>query len=150
MDATAQLWTIGYEGAAVHAVVDALAQARVDRLVDVRIRAQSRKPGLSKSTLAAELGRAGIEYEHLRDLGTPLEIRALFRAGEVELGRDRYRSYLRGDDAAGLALEALVERCRAERVAILCFERDERTCHRHVICEELASRHGIGAVHLHP
>jgi uncharacterized protein (DUF488 family) len=146
-----QLWTIGYEGAAAHAAVGALADAGVELLVDVRIRAQSRKPGFSKSTLAAELDRAGIGYEHLRDLGTPLHIKALFRAGELEAGREQYREHLRGDDAARASLARLVDLAGERRTAILCFERDERTCHRMVVCEELARAHpGFEAYHLHP
>lgn len=145
-----QLATIGYEGAAAHAVVSALADADVELLVDVRIRAQSRKPGLSKSSLAAELGRAGIDYQHLRDLGTPLDIRAEFRAGNLDEGRDRYRSYLRSDDAAQLALERLAELAASQSTAILCFERDERTCHRMVVCEELSATYDLDVRHLHP
>jgi uncharacterized protein (DUF488 family) len=145
-----QLWTIGYEGAGVHDVVAALARARVELLVDVRIRAQSRKPGLSKSTLAAELARAGIDYEHLRDLGTPLQIRAHFRAGDLATGRREYRAWLREEPAAGIALEHLATLADRRPTAILCFERDERTCHRLVVCEELARARELHAVHLHP
>lgn len=140
--------TIGYEGRAQHDVLRLLTDAGVTRLVDVRIRAQSRKPGFSKSTLAAGLAEAGIEYEHLRDLGTPLDIRALFRSGELAAGREQYRTYLTEDVAARLALDHLAERVCAEPVAILCFEHDHRTCHRLVVAEELASQHGIDAVHL--
>jgi len=150
MEPARHLATIGYEGSAVHAVVAALDVAAVDLLVDVRIRAQSRKPGLSKTSLAAELARAGIDYEHLRDLGTPLEIRAEFRAGNLEEGRARYREYLRSDAAALASLELLRERIASRRPAILCFERDERHCHRMVICEELEAEGGVEVVHLHP
>ncbi len=150
MSDSLELATIGYEGAAAHAVVSTLADAGIELLVDVRIRAQSRKPGLSKSSLAAELARAGIDYEHLRDLGTPLEIRAEFRAGNLDDGRARYRDYLRGDDAAQVALDRLAELASARSTAILCFERDERTCHRLVVCEELARTHALDVTHLHP
>ncbi|MCW2955179.1 MAG: hypothetical protein JWO69_48 [Thermoleophilia bacterium] len=125
-----------------------LVDAEVSRLVDVRIRAQSRKPGFSKTTLAAGLATVGIEYEHLRDLGTPLDIRARFRAKETAEAREEYRAYLRGDQAARLALETLARRVAQERVAILCFEHDHRVCHRAVIAEELAASHGIEATHL--
>lgn len=144
------LATIGYEGAAAHMVVSALVDAGIDLLVDVRIRAQSRKPGLSKTALAAELARGGIDYEHLRDLGTPLEIRAEFRAGNLDEGRDRYREYLRSDPAAQAALEQLARRAAERSTAILCFERDERTCHRLVVCEELGATHDLRVTHLHP
>ena len=144
----AHLDTVGYEGRAQHDVFTLLTDAGVDRLVDVRIRAQSRKPGFSKTALAAGLREIGIEYEHLRDLGTPLDIRARFRAKETAEAREEYREYLRTDVAAQLAFERLATLVEAEQVAILCFEHDHRTCHRLVIAEELQARHGVAAVHL--
>ncbi|MCW2959620.1 MAG: hypothetical protein JWM25_1248 [Thermoleophilia bacterium] len=140
--------TVGYEGRAQHDVLRLLVDDEVSRLVDVRIRAQSRKPGFSKTSLAAGLAEVGIEYEHLRDLGTPLDIRARFRAKETEEAREEYRAYLRGDLAARLALETLAQRVAQEHVAILCFEHDHRVCHRAVIAEELAASHGVVARHL--
>lgn len=143
--------TIGYEGRAQHDVLKLLTDAGVRTLVDVRIRAQSRKPGFSKSTLAAGLAQEGMDYEHLRALGTPLDIRELFRAGNLETGRERYREYLRGDHEARAELERLasmVDAAGDDGIAILCFEHDPRHCHRMVIVEELAASHGIDANHL--
>lgn len=140
--------TIGYEGRAQHDVLDLLIQAGVTLLVDVRIRAQSRKPGFSKSTLAAGLAEVDIGYEHLRALGTPLDIKAEFRAGRTEQAREQYRAYLLGDPDAMRELELLAELAGRERVAILCFEHDARVCHRMVVAEELERLHGISATHL--
>lgn len=143
-----QLFTIGYEGRAQHDVLALLDEANVERLVDVRIRAQSRKPGLSKSSLAAGLGEIGIEYLHLRDLGTPLPIRAEFRANNLEIARAQYLAYLREDPAARSALASLLACAREKRTAILCFEMDPRTCHRRVITEELNRTDDVHVVDL--
>jgi uncharacterized protein (DUF488 family) len=144
--------TIGYEGRAQHDLIELLVDAEITLLVDVRIRAQSRKPGFSKSTLAAGLAAVEIGYEHLRALGTPLDIREEFRAGnklrDVAAPRERYREYLLGDPEARVELETLAELCTRERVAFLCFEHDPRVCHRAVIAEELLRLHGISTVHL--
>lgn len=140
--------TIGYEGRAQHDVIGLLVDAGVTLLVDVRIRAQSRKPGLSKSSLAAGLAEAGIGYEHLRALGTPLDIRAEFRAGNTDAAREQYRQYLLGDPEAVADLETLARMLDEQRVAILCFEHDPRVCHRMVVVEELARLHGVEAQHL--
>lgn len=140
--------TIGYEGRAQHDLIELLVAADITLLVDVRIRAQSRKPGFSRSTLAAGLAAVEIGYEHLRALGTPLDIRAEFRAGNTDHARDRYREYLLGDPDAHVELETLAELCERERVAILCFEHDPRVCHRAVVAEELLRLHGISTVHL--
>ncbi|WP_264759504.1 DUF488 domain-containing protein [Thermohalobaculum sediminis] len=66
-----QLMTIGYEGATQAEVIEKLRAARVEVLVDVRAVASSRRAGFSKSILAASLAEAGIDYVHLRALGTP-------------------------------------------------------------------------------
>lgn len=143
-----EIATIGYEGRAQHDVLRLLAQDGVDLLVDVRIRAQSRKPGLSKTSLTAGLAEAGIEYLHLRDLGTPLDIRAKFRANDLDVARAEYRDYVRGDEDARRALERLAELAKDRSVAILCYEHDHRVCHRQVVAEELLEQFGIAAHHL--
>jgi uncharacterized protein (DUF488 family) len=140
--------TIGYEGRGQHDVLELLVNAKVELLVDVRIRAQSRKPGFSKSTLAAGLDGVGIAYDHLRALGTPLDIRDEFRSGELGAARERYREYLLGDPDAQRELAMLAAFAQARPAAMLCFEHDWRGCHRAVIAEELQRHYGIEAEHL--
>ena len=72
--------TIGYQLTTLPHLLDALHDAGVGLLVDVRAVASSRRPGFSKSRLAEGLGDAGIGYVHLRGLGTPAEGRAAARA----------------------------------------------------------------------
>jgi hypothetical protein len=67
------LFTIGYEQTPAKAVLDELQSAGVKLLVDVRAVAASRRPGFSKTQLAAGLDERGIGYVHLRGLGTPKE-----------------------------------------------------------------------------
>lgn len=76
------LFTIGYEQAKPAAVLDELARAKIDTLVDVRAVAASRRPGFSKRQLAAAVDEAGIAYIHLQKLGTPAEGRQAARAGD--------------------------------------------------------------------
>ena len=76
------LFTIGYEQATQAAVVAALREAGVEVLADVRYLPLSRRPGFSKNSLRAAVEEAGIEYRHLRDLGTPAEGRAAARRGD--------------------------------------------------------------------
>src|SRR5512137_996883 len=78
------LFTIGYEQTPAKAVLDELEQAGVKLLVDVRAVASSRRPGFSKSQLAAGLDERGIAYLHLRGLGTPKEGRLAARAGHYD------------------------------------------------------------------
>ena len=51
---------------------------------------------------------------------------------------ERYRAYLGEDPDARAALEALADRARAgEDVALVCFEADDKACHRHTLLDVL-------------
>src|SRR5205823_11368863 len=83
-----RIFTIGYEGTTVLEFIAALKGAGVERVIDVRALPLSRRPGFSKSALRAALEQAGVEYVHLKALGTPPEGRAAARAGRhTELER---------------------------------------------------------------
>jgi uncharacterized protein (DUF488 family) len=72
------LFTIGHEGRSLDELVDELARAGVNRLVDVRQLPLSRRRGFSKTALGETLHIAGIEYVHVKALGNPkAEPRAL-------------------------------------------------------------------------
>src|SRR5688572_24682668 len=91
--------TIGYEASTVAAFLEALAGAGVTLLVDVRAVASSRRPGFAKSKLAANLAGAGIDYLHLRGLGTPSDGRAAARAGRHDEMKAIFREHLASDPA---------------------------------------------------
>src|SRR6478672_10740638 len=76
-----RVFTIGYEGATQKELIAALEQAGVARVIDVRAVPLSRKPGFSKNILAAGLREAGIDYVHLKALGTPPAGREAARKG---------------------------------------------------------------------
>ncbi|MPY94136.1 MAG: DUF488 family protein [Acidimicrobiia bacterium] len=125
--------SIGYEDRTLEELVEDLAGAEVEVLVDVRMTPSSRKRGLSKGALAAALAEGGIEYRHAPELGNPRDNRSAFGGASVELGRERYRQHL---EYQGLgAYEAVVALARERRVALLCVERDERRCHRGCITD---------------
>src|SRR5688500_8211615 len=74
-----KIFTIGYEGTTQPELIAALQASGVERLIDVRAVPLSRKPGFSKNILANGLAEAGIEYVHLKALGTPPEGREAAR-----------------------------------------------------------------------
>ena len=144
------LATIGYEGATVASFLDALRAARVGLLVDVRALASSRRPGFAKTRLAANLAEAGIDYRHLRGLGTPADGRAAARAGRHDEMRRVFAGHL-ATPAAQAELDVLAELVAGERrVCILCFEADPRHCHRSLVAAALAERMPLVVEHLHP
>jgi uncharacterized protein (DUF488 family) len=142
--------TVGYQGATVATFLDALRRAGVELLVDVRAVASSRRPGFAKSALAANLQGAGIEYLHLRDLGTPAPGRAAARAGRHGEMRRIYRNHLETRTAqAGLDVLADVVRS-GRRVCLLCFEADAAHCHRTLVADALGGMVPIRVEHLAP
>jgi uncharacterized protein (DUF488 family) len=129
-----ELYTIGYEGRTLPQFVRALEDNGVTRLVDVRERPQSRKKGFSARGLFDALLRAGITYESDKTLGNPVEIRDLWKNGELEQGKHLYRKMLR--NGRGPRVQLLVELARYDRVCILCYEETPDACHRSIIAEE--------------
>jgi uncharacterized protein (DUF488 family) len=131
------LATIGYENATVPRFLDALKAADVDLLVDVRAVASSRRPGFAKTKLAENVGSVGIEYLHLRGLGTPAEGRAAARAGRHEEMRAIFMEHMETSEAQD-ELERLAEIVRTgRRVCLLCLEADPTHCHRSMVAEAL-------------
>ena len=136
-----RLWTIGYERLLPEALVAELRAAGVRRVIDVRFRPQSRRPGMSKTRLAALLAEHGIAYEHRRALGTPADLRFLFHAGKVAEAAAAYRRHV--EATAADELDALAaELPGAPATALLCLEADPAGCHRRLVAEALARRRG--------
>src|SRR5918997_2010562 len=104
------LWTIGYERLLPDALVAELVAAGVERVLDVRFRPQSRRPGMSNTRLGERLAAHGIAYEHRRALGTPSDLRWLFKHNRVAEGRAGYREYVERE--AQDALDALAAELR--------------------------------------
>jgi uncharacterized protein (DUF488 family) len=139
------LWTIGYEKLLPPELVAELEAAGVERVIDVRFRPQSRRPGMSKTRLSDRLADHGIAYEHRRSLGTPPDLRHLFHSGRVEEARVGYRAHV--EETAADELDALAaELERGPRTALLCLEADPAGCHRRVVAEALGTRRANLAV----
>ena len=132
------IFTIGYEQATVADVVGALTKAGVKRVIDVRAVAASRRPGFSKTALAANLNEAGIAYEHLRALGTPKEGREAARKGDLVALERVYAGQLELPEAQAQAA-IMLDRAATEPVAILCYERDPAECHRTLLLDAIAA-----------
>jgi uncharacterized protein (DUF488 family) len=143
-----KLFTIGYEQTPAKAVLDELEGAGVKLLVDVRAVAASRRPGFSKSQLAAGLDERGISYLHLRGLGTPKEGREAARGGKFALLHRIYAAHLKTPQAREELdeLSALVK--KSGPICILCYERDHSHCHRQWIAEIIEERDGVKVANL--
>ena len=134
-----KLATIGYEGSTVPDVVGRLKAAGVEVVVDVRAVAASRRPGFSKTMLAANLAEAGIDYVHLRQLGTPSDGRTAARAGR---DAEMHRIFEKHMEEPGPQLELIraAEIVSSRKAALLCYEADAKGCHRTIVANMLKER----------
>ena len=132
-----KIFTIGYEGATVAEFITALTTAGVQRVLDVRALPLSRRPGFSKSALRAALEQSGIEYIHLKALGTPADGRAAARAGRHADLERIYAGQLELPEAMAQSAQML-ELARERPTALLCMEREPARCHRTLLLDSVA------------
>ena len=132
-----RIFTIGYEGATVGEFVAALKKAGVERIIDVRALPLSRRPGFSKTPLKGALEEAGIEYVHLKALGTPSEGRTAARAGRHADMARIYAGQLELPEAMVQSAQML-ELAAEKPSALLCMEREPEHCHRSLLLGAVA------------
>jgi uncharacterized protein (DUF488 family) len=141
-----RIFTIGYEGATVGEFLDALKSAGVERVIDVRALPLSRRPGFSKTPLRAALDEAGIEYVHLKALGTPSDGRTAARAGRHEDMARSYAGQLELPEAIAQSGQMLAL-AEEKPSALLCMEREPAHCHRTLLLDSVAPEAEV--VHLY-
>jgi uncharacterized protein (DUF488 family) len=135
------LATIGYEAATQDAVIAKLRRAGVEVVIDVRAVAASRRAGFSKTVLAASLADAGVDYVHLRELGTPKPGREAARHGRIAEMAEIFEAHL-ADPAAQLQLAQATEIATERKAALLCYEADAAGCHRRIVAQRIQAATG--------
>ena len=131
-----KLFTFGYEGKTVDEFLGELAAAGVDLLIDVRAVAASRRPGFSKTALSNALRERGIDYLHLRALGTPAAGRQAARAGRTAEMRAIYADQLETPEAE-LAMAKALGEAGERKAVLLCYEKEAPVCHRAMLAERM-------------
>ena len=132
-----RIFTIGYEGATVAEFLAALQKAGVERVIDIRAVPNSRRPGFSKTPLRNALAEAGVDYVHLRALGTPADGRTAARAGRKDELKRIYAGQLELPEAIA-ETGKMLDLSREKPSALLCYERDPAACHRTLLLEAVA------------
>lgn len=133
-----RIFTIGYEATTVPEFIAALQNAGVQRVIDVRALPLSRRPGFSKTPLKGALAEAGIDYVHLKALGTPAEGRAAARAGRYGDLKRIYAGQLELPEAMAQSAQ-MPDLAREKPSALLCFEREPAHCHRTLLLDAVAA-----------
>jgi uncharacterized protein (DUF488 family) len=133
-----KIFTIGYERTTVPEFIAALERAGVERVIDVRALPLSRRPGFSRTALRVALEEAGIDYVHLKALGTPSDGRAAARAGRHGDLERIYSGQLELPEAIAQSARML-ELAREKPSALLCMEREPANCHRTLMLDAVAA-----------
>ncbi len=131
------VFTIGYEATTVAEFLATLKQAGVARVIDIRALPLSRRPGFSKTPLRGALAEAGIDYVHLRALGTPAAGREAARKGRQAELEQVYSGQLELPEAIAAGAQML-ELAAEKPSALLCYEREPAGCHRNLLLKWVA------------
>jgi hypothetical protein len=141
------LFTIGYEGKSVEAFMNILIQNDVRLLCDVRKNPFSRKFGFSKGKLEHITKTIGIKYIHTPDLG--IESGKRISLNTIEDYQCLFREYAKTLPSLRPQLEDLyLLLLKNVRAALMCFEKEPYTCHRHVIRDYLVNVYKVKSIDL--
>jgi uncharacterized protein (DUF488 family) len=154
--------TIGVYGFDAEGFLDALREAGVGVVLDVRQRRGVRGPEYAwanSQRLQAALAEAGIDYEHHKELAPTTAMRqAQYRADAAEGEGKRSRTHLSTEYErlyleeilAPVDLDPIAALARETLPALLCVERDPEACHRSLIAARLQREIGLEVVDLRP
>lgn len=146
-EATAELMTIGYEGASINDFVATLKAAQVTRFIDIREVPLSRKKGFSKRALCDAVEAAGITYEHVKSLGDPKPGRDAAKAGDYSKFKKIFSRHL-ASEPAQQALDSVISVATEGGACLLCFEKYHKECHRTIVADEIGKRAGVSIKHI--
>lgn len=141
------LYTIGYEGKSLESFINILINNDIKVLCDVRKNPLSRKFGFSKSKLEHVLPSVNIVYISIPELGIESEKRAdLSTDAAYKVLFDDYRNNINKKE---LFLRKLYDIYKDnKKIALMCYEKDSKMCHRHIIRDVLVERYGVRSVDL--
>ena len=146
------VYSLGYQLRALSEFVLLLQEARVTVVVDVRETAWSRKPGFSKTALAAGLEAAGIQYQHWPEAGNPKHLRA--EAASHGACLEAYDAYLAQNPETVKTIGAGLSQLLADGSVpcLMCYERHPDDCHRSFLLRrwQRSARNFIEVQHLAP
>ena len=132
-----RIFTIGYEATTMTDFLATLTSVGAKRVIDVRALPLSRRPGFSKTPLKGALAEVGIDYVHLRALGTPPAGREAARKGRHAELEAIYAGQLALPEAIAQGAQML-GLAREKPSALLCFERAPEGCHRSLLLRAIA------------
>lgn len=132
------IFTICYEGRDIDQFLNILVSNKIDTLIDVRRNPFSMKFSFTKKKLNNYLGKIGIKYLHIPELGIEGEERKNLIT--LEDYKELFIKYEEDTLDNNLnKVNDIIELGNKHRVALMCFEADIETCHRGVIAKKIKS-----------
>src|SRR5215469_2743962 len=143
--AKAAVYTVGYEGIMVDALLDCLLHKGIKRLIDVRCNPIARRYGFHKATLRKLCSDIGIEYLHFPVLGVPSIWRTdLFNESAYERLFDRYEKEILPKQRP--AVETVSNLIMEMPSALMCMEAKHDCCHRSRLGAEVSRQTSLPVV----
>src|SRR5580658_7086561 len=128
-EAELAVYTVGYEGIMVDALLDLLLRKGIRRLIDVRCNPIARRYGFHKATLCKLCSDVGIEYMHFPSLGVPSVWRSdLSNQDAYERLFERYEKEILPKQRP--AVEKVAGLVAEMPSALMCMEAAHDCCHR--------------------
>ena len=156
--------TIGAIGFTADTFFQALLDAKVDTLCDIRRRRAVRGSAYAfanSQRLQARLAELGIRYVHALELAPPESVRARQAAADKASGTakrqravlspafiDAYQTEVLSRFDPDAFLDTLPTDVQV--IALLCVEREAAACHRSLVAERLSTAWGVEVTHLMP
>jgi uncharacterized protein (DUF488 family) len=137
-----RIWTVGHSTRAIDEFISLIQANDIKLLADVRSLPGSRRyPQFNKETLANSLGKVGIRYEHLPELGGRRKPRSDSRNLAWRNASFRgYADYMETEEFRK-GIERLLDLAAgAGPTAIMCAEAVWWRCHRSLISDYLKAR----------
>lgn len=132
-----KFFTIGYEKIDFTSWLSIIEETDIEVIVDVRERPLSRKKGFSKTHMAEALNEQDIEYIHLKQLGSPSDLRnELKQSGDFDVFFEQFETLLDQEEQKE-TLQILAEKVGQNTCCLICVEEDPDLCHRSRIAEYL-------------
>jgi uncharacterized protein (DUF488 family) len=133
------VYTIGYEGITVDALLDLLLRRGIRRLIDVRSNPIARRYGFHKATLDRLCRDMEIDYVHFASLGIPSLWRAdLSDSASYDRLFERYETEILPKRST--AVDDVGQLIREMPSALMCMEADCHCCHRSRLGAEVSRR----------
>lgn len=136
------LFTIGYEGKSVEAFINQLIKNDVRLLCDVRKNPISRKFGFSKTKIQHILNTIGIGYVHIPELGIDSQKRVNLES--ISDYQELFQDYRISLPQRKKDLEYVYFLLYSNmRIALMCYEKEQQMCHRHVIKDYIQLNYNV-------